>query len=89
MKTIWKFPLEVTDNNVIKMPKGAQILSVQVQHNIPCLWAAVDPEAELETRTIFTVGTGHPISLDAGRFIGTYQLNYGRFMGHVFESEMD
>lgn len=29
MKTIWKFPLAVTDSQRIGMPSGAEILTVQ------------------------------------------------------------
>ena len=48
MKQIWKYQVE----NVIEMPKGAEILTVQVQtpFNI-CIWAKVDPEeTEMEKR---------------------------------------
>lgn len=29
MKTIWKYPLKVTDEQDVKMPKNAEIISVQ------------------------------------------------------------
>ena len=46
MKTIWKFPVPVNDGNVLEMPEGAKILSVQVQGETPCLWALVDVACE-------------------------------------------
>lgn len=88
-ETIWKFPLEVTDSQSVKMPKASRILSVQTQGGQPCLWAWVDSEAPLETRTFHTFGTGHPMRKDARQIlehVGTYQLNDGALVFHVFEA---
>lgn len=87
MKTIWKFPLPVTDFQKIEMPKGAEVLSAQVQGVSLCLWAMVDPEAETELRGFWIIGTGHPIEHEKnlGRFIGTTQMYNGSLIWHVFE----
>ena len=87
-KTIWKFELETTDNQTLKMPVGAEILTVQTQSDKPCLWALVDPNAEKEGRFIEIFGTGHPVGYDMGidrKYIGTYQLHGGSLVFHVFE----
>ena len=85
MKVIYKYTLEVTDEQEVKMPAGAQILCVQVQHGRPTLWALVDPEKKLEDRRFFVHGTGNPIHSDAKVkcYIGTVQIN--GFVWHVFE----
>lgn len=68
------------------MPAGAQILSVQAQRGLPKLWALVDEQAEEKVpRDILTVGTGHPILELLGPFIGTYQMEGGALVWHVFE----
>ena len=87
-KTIWKFELETTDKQTLKMPVGAKILTVQTQNEKPCLWALVDPNAEKEDRFIEVFGTGHPIGCDMGvdrKYISTYQLRGGSLVFHVFE----
>lgn len=84
-KTIWKFGLEARDGVAIDMPKGAEILSLQVQGSTPCIWALCDPHAEPETRYFRTYGTGHPVESEPGRFIGTYQIMNGALVFHVFE----
>lgn len=85
-KSIWKFQLETVDGQTLKMPKGANIFTVQTQNEIPCLWALVDPDADKEERIIEIFGTGHPINDEIDRiYIGTYQLMKGSFIGHVFE----
>jgi hypothetical protein len=69
------------------MPKGAEILSVQMQNNIPCLWVLVNPdEKDTDARNIETFGTGHTLYYDMGvtrEFIGTFQTRGLVF--HVFE----
>ena len=88
MKTIWKFELQSEDKQNFEMPLDAEILSVQVQNEKPCLWALVDTEEEMETRYFEIFGTGHRVGVDMGvdrKFIGTYQLLNGSFVGHVFE----
>lgn len=70
------------------MPVGAQILCVQVQDETPCLWALVDTEAKKSERYIETFGTGHPVNEGTGvsRFyVGSYQLEGGKLVFHVFE----
>jgi hypothetical protein len=88
--TIWKYPIEIIDAQVVEMPEGATILDVQAQDDVPCIWALVDPEKPSETRTILTYGTGHPIDnrvAMSSRHIGTYQIKGGKLVFHVFISE--
>lgn len=85
MKTIWKFSLEMTDDQLVEMPKGAMVLSVQTQHEKPCLWALVDPDQKREERKISIRGTGHPIHGDLGAFIGTFQMHGGALIFHAFD----
>jgi hypothetical protein len=89
MKTIWKFPLLVSDVNVLEMPKDATILSVQAQDDEPMLWALIEPEGPKTSRVVLTFGTGHRVDDSPLRFIGTYQLRGGAFVGHVFEPLME
>lgn len=86
MKTIWKFPLDITDSQTILMPKGAELLIAQLQGGQGCLWALVDDAAPREERTIEIHGTGNPIHQDMGierKYIGTFQQE--AFVWHVFE----
>ncbi len=84
--TIWKFPLLVEDEQIINVPKGAQLLHIETQYNTPCLWAMVDELREKEPIKIFTCGTGQPINATVKQeYLGTYQLRGGQFIGHVFK----
>ncbi len=88
MKTIWKMQLALKDNQVIALPKGSTILTVQIQRGTPCLWALVDPTKLQEKRHIRIAGTGHPIiEKEASRYIGTVQMLESDLIWHVFEYE--
>ena len=82
--TIWKYPLQLTDRQSFRMPIGALILSLQVQYEIPCLWALVDPKERTEERAFRIYGTGHPVD-EIGRFLGTFQIHNGALVFHVFD----
>jgi hypothetical protein len=87
-KQIWKYRLEVTGWQSITMPKGSEILTVQVQDGEPCLWALVDPDAGTEERFIEMVGTGRQIPTDSGsigRYVSTFQMHGGSLVLHAFE----
>lgn len=82
---VFKWPLLVVDKQTLMLPEGAEILCVQVQHGRPCIWAVVNDSRPLEARRFITHGTGHPMSAPAGLYIGTYQLESGELVFHVFE----
>lgn len=88
-RTIWKYKLEVNDDQQISMPKDAKILTVQSQNEMPCLWALVNPyETEEELRYIEMYGTGSSVECNAGterEYISTFQMMGGEIVFHVFE----
>ena len=81
---IWKFALKLTDRQIIEMPRGAQFLSCQMQRGAFQLWAIVQPNHDIERRTIWIVGTGHPVPTIPLTFIDTVQQLDGAFVWHVF-----
>jgi hypothetical protein len=87
MKSIWKFPIEITDEQKVFMPQTAQVLSVQVQNGTPCIWALVDTEEQIAERTFIVHGTGHPCACEASEFIGTFQVRGGSLVFHLFEKK--
>lgn len=84
---VWKFPLEWVDDQTVSMPRGAKILTAQMQQGVVCLWALVDPKEEREIRGIRIYGTGHPVySIENKLYIGTVQAP--PFVWHVFEETL-
>lgn len=84
MNIIYKYKIEYGQKCIIEMPDQAQILSLQVQNDIPCIWVLVDPNKPLVKRTFVTYVTGS-IPNPNHTFIGTYQIDW--FVGHVFEKK--
>lgn len=89
MQTIWKFPLDITDEQEIALPWGAVPLTVQMQGDQLCLWVRVNPEnLPLMRHTIHIYGTGNPIEEEYGdvleRYLGTVQSHGGRFVWHCY-----
>jgi hypothetical protein len=84
-KGIYKYPVPVTASFTLDMPRGAEVLTVQVQHGEPVLWALVDVAASLERREFAVHGTGHEMPEGERRYVGTFQLEGGHFIGHLFE----
>lgn len=86
MKRIFKYPLEITDRQVIVLPIGVKPLSVQMQNGQMCLWAEVDTAADSTVRTIFVFGTGNPMPEEPGEYISTVQ-DYMGLVWHVYIME--
>lgn len=87
MRTIHKYKLAMTDFQIIMMPINAKILSVQVQIDTLCIWAEVIDDVPLEGIEFYIIGTGHPIPNEPIEYIGTFQLNCGRLVFHLYKSE--
>ena len=85
MITIWKFEIEITDEQFITIPEKYKFLCVQMQAGIPCIWAAVDSSAPKLQARIIVHGTGHPCDDIADlQYIGTIQEAGGMLVFHVF-----
>lgn len=82
-QTIWKTPLE--SDGLVNLPLGAEVLSVQMQDESPTIWTLVDPAAEKVPTRLGVYGTGHPIPDNPGRFIGTFQMEGGALVFHLFQ----
>ncbi len=86
MKTIWKFPIQIKDIQILNLPLGAEILSIQVQDDQPCLWAEVDSSNDTEPRRFEIFGTGNPMQEDMGigrKYLASIQMP--PFVWHLYE----
>lgn len=82
---IWKYQLEITDQNTISVPRHAILLKAETQNHKPCLWFMVIPDAPKEDITINILGTGHPFeTTTVGEYIGTALTHNGTYVWHLF-----
>lgn len=86
MPRIYKYPLQIVDQQTIKMPAGAVPLSVQFQGDDLVLWAKVDPDGPESARCFRIIGTGNPFEGNPGIFLGTAQEPRRPLVWHVFWS---
>ena len=86
MPAIWKQQLDVTGEQVVALPKGSELMCVQAQRDIPCVWFLVPDTTTTwkEERRIYIYGTGHEHEQISGKYLGTYQLHGGSLVFHVF-----
>lgn len=83
---VYKYPIAIGEN-VLCLPKGAEIISVAEQHGGTFIWAVVDQMAvDVEIRTVHLVMTGHVFNFKVKQAIGTVLLNGGLFVLHALEA---
>jgi hypothetical protein len=87
MYQILKYKVELTNEFTIPLPSGAMVLCVQEQRNIPHLWVMGDTDNVKIERRFALRATGQSFRMRGNeeRYIGTFQLDGGAFIGHLFE----
>lgn len=88
MKTIYKYPISTSGRFTLKMPSRAQILAVQMQGAIPCIWAVVHTQNAPEERRFYAAVTGWSLDSevpDGSPYIGTFQMESDSRIFHLFE----
>ena len=84
---IWKFKLDITDRQIVNMPRVSNPLTVQMQGHACCLWALCDETAPKMPRLIAIHGTGNPMPDEwPGEYVGTFQIHGGALVFHVFDA---
>lgn len=84
MKTIWKFPINMTAcRSTIDVPNAGIARHVGLDpQGQPCLWFEVNPFANTVARAVFVVGTGGDVPDE----IATYFASFiqGPFVWHIY-----
>lgn len=87
MTRVYKYPLPLGDWVSVTMPVGAVPLCVQTQHEVPCLWARVTIGAPPVSHHFRIAGTGHDLGQNVGKHVGSFQLDGGALVFHVFAED--
>jgi hypothetical protein len=86
---VFKYRIPAERLFFLPLPAGAEVLAVQTQHGEGQLWALVDPAAPTTERCFEIAGTGHEMADLADdverRYVGTWQVQDGAFVFHLFE----
>jgi hypothetical protein len=86
MKTIWKHNIKIADTFTIDAPQGSIPLHVDTQRGYPFLWMLVDTDKPLIPHVFYVYTTGGDLYdwEDSKKYIGTFQVDEGSFVGHLF-----
>lgn len=86
MTAIWKFKLELSSEQTIKVPCGARPLCAQPQAGSICIWMQLEAnDKPLTERSVRIVGTGHPFEAQGLQYIGSVQIQ--SFVWHIYIEE--
>lgn len=84
MKTIWKFPLVITDRQTVPIPENGVPIHVGLDpHGNPCIWCEI-PSINIDRGLleVFIVGTGNEMPDRAENHLGSFIQ--GPFVWHVY-----
>jgi hypothetical protein len=80
MKQIYKYQII---HGTVLMPKGAKILTAQIQDDKPVMWALVDTSQPMKPRNFEVMYTGQNFDDTGLKYIQTVQD--GPLVLHIFE----
>ncbi len=87
MRTVYKYPIRITDQQVIDVHcdggSPARVLMVGLDpHGVACVWVEVDSDLPAAfPLLVYVCGTGNPVPKD-GRHLGSFTS--GPFVWHVY-----
>ena len=86
MLKIFKYEIEITEEQVIMLPEGAVILHFGLQKDVPYIWVRVEEHVEKVKRHFKVVGPGHVFEDYALEYVGTVVNHKGYFVWHLYEN---
>lgn len=87
METVWKYNFMLESHGTefsLDLPKGASILTAQMQGNFAIMWALVETEMVMTKRTFVAYWTGAEMHDCHHRYINTVTTSNG-LVYHLFE----
>lgn len=86
MPTIYKYRIQLIEQQFISIPKDAKILTFQYQDGEPTIWAEVDTANIPDRVRLFIIGTGHTMPHLDLSYIGTAQNN--GLVWHLYKQKL-
>lgn len=84
MKTIQKLQIKMFGQTEVKIPRGSSFLDIQILHRDLVAWVFIDPNAPIEECLLTMFMDGENMPDYPGYYLGTFQLDDGTFVGHIF-----
>jgi hypothetical protein len=84
LRTIYKYNLDITDQQIITTIPGEVVhVGLDPANNIPCIWVDGFTDRSSVYRTLWVVGTGNFVPTQVQRHIGSFRQD--PFIWHVYE----
>ncbi len=86
MVTIYKYRVQLQEVFTVDLPEAAEFLSVQIQNGNAEMWFRVDNSRPVRAQLFGICGTGNALAaeIQAAPYRGTFQLQGGNFVFHLF-----
>lgn len=81
MITVYKYPFEIGDVVTLTLPRDFEVVLVECQEGVPCLWARIDTSKPLYNTKFLLTGTGHPVPRS---FAHVASFQHGPFVWHMW-----
>jgi hypothetical protein len=87
MITVYRYILQPTNNSVVAMPEGAEILQVARWKQKDCIWALVDTDKPLVPRVFHVLASGSTADFPSYKlhYIGSFVTDPDIEIYHLFE----
>lgn len=82
MKTIYKYPIEIVDKQIIKFDRSKVVHVGLDPQGTPCIWAEYCSIYPPSDHFVYIIGTGNPMPEITLRHIGSFIQ--GPFVWHVY-----
>lgn len=83
--TVFKYEVPIVESFELSLPWRAEVLCVQEQRGKAFVWVLVEERNTPEPRRFRMYGTGQPIEREGDNYVGTFQMQGGAFVWHLFE----
>lgn len=88
MKRILKYPINGTHVTTLDLPRGSNVIHIDVQGSRYIIWAEVDETQPIEKRRFVGLMTGQSVDLGM-KHISTLLVDNGNFVIHFYEITND
>uniref|UniRef100_A0AAU6W0F6 DUF7352 domain-containing protein n=1 Tax=Pseudomonas phage Nican01 TaxID=3138540 RepID=A0AAU6W0F6_9CAUD len=87
MITVHKYPVQMLEDFSVRMPFGAEVIHVAMQHGQPFMWARVDTDQHEVSYDFGVFGTGHKMTgfpVAEAPHLGSFMMHNENLVFHLF-----
>lgn len=87
MRKIYKYPLEIVDEQIVNVPAGAILLTAMLVNDQICLYAVVDESQPMKQRAFYIYATLDEMQDETfARIRHIATVIHNQYVWHIFEN---